>query len=83
MYKEVDTDTEIELENGEKAHPLITLADEFGGRAQLVVDDHCLVLYLERKAKGCYEKTAWWFKEIISAMVMVKNHEKITKALSA
>ena len=41
MYKVVETDKQI-LWNS-VCTPLLTLADEYGGRAQIVEDDHCCV----------------------------------------
>jgi hypothetical protein len=66
-------DSEIMLE-GEMlahpvlAHPICTLADEYGGRAQIIEDDHCLVLFLLRNESGRYRSTAWWFKEAVEAV---------------
>ena len=45
MYKVIETDKEVKW-NG-IVNPLLTLADENGGRAQIVRDDHCLVLLLK------------------------------------
>lgn len=66
MYTRVPTDEEVMLENGEKAEPLLTLADEHGDRAQIVNDDHCYVLLLKRG--DVYKTTAWWFKEAVAAL---------------
>ncbi len=66
-------DLEITLEGGSLVHPICTLADEHGGRAQIVEDDHCLVLCLcQRGTAGTglerYRPTAWWFKEAVEAV---------------
>jgi hypothetical protein len=77
MYKVVQTDKEVKW-NG-IVHPLLTLADEYGGRAQIVRDDHCLVLLLktnpdipnvpsEGSPVRAYKPTYWWFKEAVDAM---------------
>ena len=63
MYKVVETDKEITWNS--TINPLLTLADEYGGRAQIVRDDHCLVLLL--KGEG-YKPTYWWFDEAVSAI---------------
>jgi hypothetical protein len=68
MYTIQDiTDHEIELENGALVKPLITMADGYGGRAQIAKDDGCYVLYLLKD--GAYRRTAWWFKEAAMALV--------------
>ena len=74
MYKVIQTDTEVMWNS--IVHPLLTLADEYGGRAQIVRDGHCLVLLLA-KSNGVndntctYEPTCWWFDEAVTAVV---NH---------
>lgn len=78
MYKVIETDKQIRW-NG-IVHPLVTLADEYGGRAQIVPDDHCLVLLLktnpdvpnvpsEESPVCAYKPTCWWFREAVSAIV--------------
>ena len=64
MYEVVKTDTNITWNS--KLVPMITLADEYGGRAQIVEDDHCLVLLL--KTDAGYKPTYWWFREAIEAI---------------
>ena len=66
-YSRVPTDQEVTLQNGETAEPLLTLADEHGGRAQIVNDDHCYMLLL-LQPDGTYKKTAWWFREAVVAL---------------
>jgi hypothetical protein len=48
MYKQVETDAEATLHNGAKLEPVATLADEYGGRCQITLDDGCYVLCLRR-----------------------------------
>jgi len=60
-------DEKIIMDNDEIAHPVATLADEYGGRAQVVVDDHCYVLHLKQE-DGRYKHTAWWFREAVEAL---------------
>jgi hypothetical protein len=71
MYKVVETDKEVTWNS--RVTPLLTLADEYGGRAQIIIDDHCLVLLLkqgvdsENTSYG-YKPTCWWFKEAVNAI---------------
>lgn len=67
MYREVQTDAVITLANGSNAHPVVTLADEHGGRAQIIVDDHCYVLAL-RNPGGAYVTVKHWFQEAVHAI---------------
>ena len=46
--------------------PLVSLADEYGGKAAIVEDDHCLVLMLD-VGKG-YEPATHWFREAVEAI---------------
>lgn len=71
MYRIVETDKEATW-NG-IVTPLLTLADEYGGRAQIVEDDHCLILLLkggvDTEATGYgYKPSYWWFPEAVEAM---------------
>jgi hypothetical protein len=61
-YKRVETDKKIVLDSGSEVTPVATLADEFGGRAQVTVDDGCYVLNLLQE-NGTYKYTAWIFPE--------------------
>ena len=49
-----------------KVAPLVTLADEYGGKAAIVKDDHCLVLLLD--TGGGYKPTPWWFREAVESI---------------
>lgn len=79
MYKIVETDKEIswfELGNVDNKHtitPILTLADEYGGRCQIVVDDHCYKLMLKQKPEGkitteWYKTTPYIFREALEAL---------------
>ena len=63
-YGRVPTDDEV-MWNEETAEPLLTLADEHGGRAQIINDDHCYVLLIRDGER--YKTTSWWFKEAVAA----------------
>ncbi len=52
--------------NGGNNIARLTLADEYGGRFHIVVDDHCYVLMCEREGK-CSASTHW-FAEAVLAM---------------
>lgn len=79
MYKIVETDKEIswcELGNinGDRTiYPIVTLADEYGGRCQIVVDDHCYKLMLIQKPTDkitteWYKTTPYIFREAFEAL---------------
>lgn len=61
-YKRVKTDESYATVGGSVNTPVATLADEYGGRAQIGIDDHCYVLYLIQE-DGSYKRTAWIFSE--------------------
>jgi len=73
MYRVVKTDEKVIWGKKEDVDcvvvsPAITLADEFGGRAQIIVDDQCYVLLLKQHQAENYNHTAWWFKEAVEAI---------------
>lgn len=47
MYSRIETDAEATLECGSVFTPIATLANEAGGRAQIMLDDGCYVLCLK------------------------------------
>jgi len=47
MYKQIETDKTAFLSNGEEFTPIATLADEYGGRCQISIDDNCYVVKLK------------------------------------
>lgn len=68
MYKRLrHADIEATLHNGAVFRPIITLADEWGGRAQIAIDDHCYVLRL-KQPDGTYKNTPYWFSGAVLAM---------------
>jgi len=62
MYERVKTDKECRLENNETFTPVATLEDEYGGKCQISIDDHCYVLRL-RQDGGKYRTTPFIFRE--------------------
>lgn len=61
-YERVETDESYTTVSGSTETPVATLADEYGGRAQIGTDDGCYVLYLIQE-DGTYKRTAWIFPE--------------------
>ena len=47
-------------------HPVATLKDEYGGEANIIVDDHCYVLLLKRDFG--FLPTPYWFSEAVDAV---------------
>lgn len=74
MYNVVKTDKKVLLSNGADVTPLLTLADEFEGRAQIIMDDGCYVLCLANRV-GTYNTVKHWFPEAAKAL-----HGLISKA---
>lgn len=68
MYKQVKTDKEYVLEGGTICQPVATLADEYGGRCEIDIDDHCYVLRL-KMPDGYYRKTPYIFREAFEVLV--------------
>ena len=67
MYKQVEVDKEATLDNNVKFNPVATLADEYGGRCQISIDDHCYVLGL-KQSDGRYKRTSYIFKEAFKVL---------------
>ena len=69
MFKRIKTDkiATLDTEDNGKFHPIATLADEYGGRCQIGIDDHCYVLYL-KKTDGNYKMTSWIFPEAFEVL---------------
>ena len=64
-YKRVEADESFTVSgtiDGSTNTPVATLLDEYGGRAQIGIDDRCYVLYLLQE-DGSYKRTAWVFSE--------------------
>ena len=72
MYRlQEKPDREITLVSGNKITPLATLKDEYGGIAQICIDDHCYVLYLghHSEEKGeAYRIATHWFSEAVAVL---------------
>ena len=77
MYQlQEEPDKEFTLTGGGKITPLATLKDEYGGVAQICIDDHCYVLYLSRPdfdrdsivKKYPYQLTTHWFGEAVAVL---------------
>ena len=66
MYVKIATDSEVLLKNGSVANPVATLADQYGGRCQIIIDDHCYVLLLKRD--NGYVATSWIFPEAFEVL---------------
>ena len=69
MYKQVETDGRCQTVNNTTFTPVATLADEYGGRCQIAIDDHCYVLYL-RQDDG-YSMTSWIFEEAFKVLKLL------------
>ena len=67
MYKKVETDPRYMLKNGTICIPVATLADEYGGRCQIDIDDHCYVLRLMTE-DGSYKITPYIFREAFEVL---------------
>lgn len=52
--------------NGGRSIAHLTLADEYGGRFHIIVDDHCYVLLCEHD--GEFTQTSHWFREALVAL---------------
>ena len=68
MYKKVAKDKQFVTEGGGYMEPVVTLADEYGGRAQIAIDDACYVIYLNVGDGGSYRRTSWIFDEALNAL---------------
>jgi len=70
MYKIVETDKSAKNEYGTELHPILTLADEYGGRVQIGIDDHCYVCHLKHKDgdKIFYRYMTHLFRELHAAL---------------
>ena len=67
MYKVVEPDTNETWDGFGQL--LVSLEDEYGGRAKIVKDDHCLVLLVD--AGNGFKLATHWFKEAVEAMPKV------------
>jgi hypothetical protein len=76
MYSIIKTDSTIKWEgkNGERSiTPILTLADEYGGRCQIIIDDHCYKIMIKTQPvddsfEELYEPTCYIFREVFEAL---------------
>ena len=61
-------DEEITRENGAVSKPVATLESNFRGRAQIVVDDGCYVLLIQKGTEGRYVPSYHWWSEAVEAV---------------
>jgi hypothetical protein len=68
MYQQVET-YKVATWHGSNAefNPVATLEDEFGGKCQIAIDDHCYVVLLQ-KDDGTYKPTPWIFREAFEVL---------------
>jgi len=66
MYKQIETDILATMQGGSNVTPVATLEDEHGGKAHIIVDDHCYILILRRDMG--YVMTAWIFPEAFEVL---------------
>ncbi len=78
MYKQIETDPIAILHNGSTFTPVATLADEWGGRCQISIDDHCYILRL-RKPDGSYNTTSWIFPEAFEVLKRLRSPNRRKK----
>jgi hypothetical protein len=66
-YRRIETDESVRLTNDVELNPVATLADEWGGRAQIGMDDGCYVLYLQEDS-GKYKAMHHIFPEAFDVL---------------
>jgi len=74
------TDETIQLTNDEWVRPVATLADKYGGRAQIIVDDDCYVLCLKQES-GRYAMVKHWFREAVTVLQQLPSEPKRARLL--
>lgn len=78
MFKRVETDKEATLKNGTVFNPVVTLADESGGRVQIMSEAGCYVLCVKRE--GAYVFTPYIFREafdVLRTLAPPENQPKL------
>jgi len=53
--------------NGPTVTPLVTLKDEYGGIAHIIIDDHCYMLITGSRGNN-FVRSYHWFAEAIKAL---------------
>jgi len=80
MYKKVDLEIKVIDINGNEFNPVMTLADEYGGRCQISLDDKCYVLYL-RQRDARYRSTPYIFPEALAALKTLPDPAELTREM--
>ena len=76
MYRQVETDKAApwgykrSAPNAEfnMVEPIATLADEDGGRIQIILDDQCYVVLLKNGETGVYDTMTWLNDAVIALL---------------
>ncbi len=87
MYKVVDTDVPFTDDTGRYIEPIQTMADKYGGRVQIIEDDHCLVPLLKRTQRGRpddalqieYKPTHYLFSELVETIKNMKTPQNAVR----
>lgn len=67
-YKRIETDKVARISNESEFTPVATLMDEYGGKAQIGIDDHCYVLYLKETDSEFYKPITHIWKEAFEVL---------------
>lgn len=67
MYVQIETTSEITMDNGNIIHPIATLRDEYDSVCQIINDDHCYVVCL-KQPDGKYTPTTHIFREVFEVL---------------
>lgn len=78
-YRLTSLDSSFITNHGSIETPIITLADEYGGRSQIAIDDGCYVLYNWAYKSGCYFAVIHWYKEAMNALHIYPKIKKYYK----
>ncbi len=74
-YKKIKTEATFRNINGSTMKSICTLLDEYGGKAQIAIDDRCYVLFLKRK-NNCYVSITHWFPEAVKELKKLPSPNK-------
>ena len=77
-YKQVPTDKTFQWDNGSTGTPVATLADEHGGRVQIIIDDGCYLIMIKRP--NGYRQSAWIFHEAHNVLKTLPSLTRYPKA---
>lgn len=67
-YKQIQTDTSFTTNNGNEEKPIVTLEDEYGGKSQIAIDDHCYVVYNLDSQSGTFRMTHHLYPEVFEVL---------------